>query len=322
LKGKERYPREILAGKSTFLLVARTFFDAHSLVVLTTTKRLAMFASTALHKLIQTQSWDSVEERIASHPSEVRKLAVVDALRDPLRKSKALPLHHAVAQDPPKEVVEMLITSYDKAIGTTETAYHRTVLHIACMNRADSSVIETVFRRYSPAIKIQDSLSRLPIHYAIANGCKVSTLKLLLDEFPESAAVPDHRNWLPLHIACGMRAPLTVIQLVLAKNPEAVLALDEDGHSPLALAKRNVIPKRAVDVKVVAFLQHAMQQELKKRGLSNPDACMVAPVPQFVTLDGAMMEDDLKSSGVSKASTLSSANSTSTAKKGIFRRRR
>lgn len=101
-----------------------------------------MFASNALHKLIQTQSWDSVESRVISHPGEVRKLSEVDALRDPLKRSKALPLHHAAAQNPPKEVVELLMGSYDKAIRTTETAYHRNALHIACMNRASHSVIE------------------------------------------------------------------------------------------------------------------------------------------------------------------------------------
>ena len=277
-----------------------------------------MFASNALHKLIQTQSWDSVEHRIVSHPGEVRKLAECEALRDPLKKSKALPLHHAVAQNPPKAIVDKLIGSYDKAVSITETAYHRTVLHVACMNRADPSVIDTVFRRYPPAIKIQDALKRLPIHYAIANGCKVATLKFLLDEFPESAAVPDHHNWLPLHIACGMRAPVSVVKLVFDKNPSAVLSLDEDGHSPLALARRNVIPKRAVDAKVVHFLEEAMKEERKKRGLP-VDGVMAEIVPEFINVGckSGVMDDDLSSG----ANTVSTATPRST-KKSIFRCRR
>lgn len=237
-------------------------------------------------------------------------------------------MHHAVAQNPPKDIVDLLLGSYGKAISTTETAYHRTVLHLACMNRASSSVVETVYRKYPPALKIQDSLKRLPLHYAIANGCKLSTLKLLLDEFPESAAIPDHRNWLALHIACGMRAPLVVVQLLLEKNPMGVLVLDEDGHSPLALAKRDVIPKRAVDARVVRFLEEAMKQELKKRGMSSDcvdESIMIAPVPEYVNVggggsgDGVRVASSSSSSGTaSKASTLSTKSKSS--KKGIFRR--
>lgn len=283
-----------------------------------------MFASTALHKLIQTQSWDSVETRIVSHPAEVRKLAECEALRDPLKKSKALPLHHAVAQNPPKKVVDKLIGSYDKAVSTTETAYHRTVLHVACMNRADAAVIETVFRRYPPAIKIQDALKRLPIHYAIANGCKIATLYLLLNEFPESAAVPDHRNWLPLHIACGMRAPLLVVKLVCQKNSKAVLALDEDGHSPLALARRDVIPKRPSDPKVIGFLEDATKAECKKHGLSEPnDAGMIVSVPEFINIgSGGCKESAVAASEASKATALATPKTTNgSARKGrVFRR--
>lgn len=248
-----------------------------------------MFASSALHKLIQSQSWDSVEDRIVSHPSEVRKLADCPALHDPHRKSKALPLHHAVAMNPSKEIVESLIESYERAISTTETAYHRTVLHIACMNRANASVIESVYRRYPAAVKTQDALERLPIHYAIANGTSMSTMKLLLDEFPESAAVTDHRKWMPLHIACGMRAPLAIVQLVYSHYPAAVLALDEEGHSPLALSKRNVIPKRAVDPKVMAFLQMAAEKARKERGLLEPKE---DSVPEFIKIN-----DESASSG-------------------------
>jgi len=297
---------KILAGKTLLQNSLTTFtFDA-----------INMFASTALHKLIQTQSWDCVEKRIASHPGEVRKLAECKVLSDPQKKSKALPLHHAVAQNPPKEVVEKLIGSYNKAVSTTETAYHRTVIHVACMNRADASVVDSVFRHYPPAIKIQDALKRLPIHYAIANGCKMVTLNLLLDEFPESVAVPDHRGWLILHIACGMRAPLSVVQLVYEKNPMAVLVLDEDGHSPLDLAKRDVIPKRAVDPKVICFLENAMKDERKKRGLSESDVVLMAEsVPEYITVGGCCGDFPSEASKTS-----ASSMSSSSAKKGIFRR--
>lgn len=270
-----------------------------------------MFASSALHKLIQSQCWDSVEDRIASHPAEVRKLADCPALHDPHRKSKALPLHHAVAMNPSKEVVDSLIGSYEKAISTTETAYHRTVLHIACMNRANASVIESVYRRYPPAVKIQDALERLPIHYAIANGTSMATMKLLLDEFPESAAVVDHRKWMPLHIACGMRAPLVIVKLVYSYYPPAVLALDEEGHSALALSKRNVIPKRAVDPKVISFLQMAQEKARKERGLLEPKE---DSVPEFIEVN-----DDTATIGGVKSVGDKAESGSSSAKKGIFR---
>lgn len=189
--------------------------------------------------------------------------------------------------------------------------------------------ILALYRAYPANLKMQDALQRTCLHYLVANGSKISTLKLLLNEFPEAAAVVDHRNWLPLHIAAGMRAPLIVIQLLLEKNPTAVLVLDEDGHSPLALAKRDVIPKRAVDDNVVLFLENAMKEQLKKRGGTDMEEIMIAPVPNIIRVAGDTATDAVSASGVSKASTLSTkvasgstSSSSSSLKKGLFRRRR
>jgi hypothetical protein len=224
---------------------------------------IIMFASCTLHKLIHESSWNSVEKRIETHPNEVRKAANCDALYDTLKKSKALPLHHAVAMDPPKVVVDKLLSSFAKAIHVTETAYHRTPLHVSCMNRARPEVVETLLRHYPEAAKIRDDMERLPIHYAIANGSSMSTIELLLNEFPDSCKAADHRGWLPLHVACGVRAPVRVVKLVFYLYPLSILTPDEEGLVPLSLAK-----EKGAHPEVISFLNHkAAESEIENRSI-------------------------------------------------------
>lgn len=223
-----------------------------------------MFASSKLHKLIQDSSWSSVEKRIETHPNEVRKAATCGALYDTLKKSKALPLHHAVAMDPPKAVVDKLISSFDKAIRITETAYHRTPLHVACMNHARPEVIETLLNHYPDATKKCDDMKRLPIHYAIANGASMSTMGLLVNQFPESSKIADYRGWLPLHVACGVRAPIRVVNFIFNLYPPAVLIPDEDGLVPLSLAKLS-----DPHPEVISFLLSAMEAEHENRNMKD-----------------------------------------------------
>jgi hypothetical protein len=225
---------------------------------------IIMFASCTLHNLIQASSWNSVEKRIETHPNEVRKAANCDALYDTLKKSTALPLHHAVAMDPPKVVVDKLLGSFVKAIRVTETAYHRTPLHVACMNCAHPDIVKTLLQHYPEAAKMRDDMKRLPIHYAIANGSSMSTIELLHNEFPDSCKVADHRGWLPLHVACGVRAPVHVVKLVFYLYPMAILTPDEKGLVPLFLSKEN-----DARPEVISFLKKVMESEVKNRSMKD-----------------------------------------------------
>jgi ankyrin repeat protein len=237
---------------------AKNSLHHHHFILTRSQNETIMFASSTLHKLIQDRSWNSVEKRIETHPNEVRKAANCDALYDTLKKSKALPLHHAVAMDPPKVVVDKLLSSFDKAIRVTETAYHRTPLHVACMNHARRAIIKTLLEHFPDAAEMRDDMKRLPIHYAIANSASISTLQLLLNQFPDSCKVADHRGWLPLHLACGVRASVHVVELILDCYPSAILTPDDEGLVPLSLAK-----EKDPRPEVIAFLKRAMEAEIE-----------------------------------------------------------
>jgi hypothetical protein len=261
---------------------------------------IIMFASCTLHKLIQESSWNSVEKRIETHPNEVRKAANCDALYDTLKKSTALPLHHAVAMDPPKVVVDKLLGSYVKAIRVTETAYHRTPLHVACMNRARPDIVETLLQHYPKAVTMRDDMKRLPLHYAIANGSSMSTIELLLNEFPDSCKVADHRGWLPLHVACGVRAPLRVVKLVVNLHPMAISTPDEEGLVPLSLTK-----EEDARPEVISFLNRATESEIKNRSMKDK----ILKETTFQSEDGNSFGDVTVNSAAAENS-MSSATST------------
>lgn len=252
-----------LRGIDVARKMARNSKKARTVVTIPQTE-IIMFASCTLHKLIHESSWNSVEKRIETHPNEVRKAANCDALYDTLKRSKALPLHHAVAMDPPKVVVDKLLGSFVKAIRVTETAYHRTPLHVSCMNRAHPDIVETLLQHYPEAAKIRDDMKRLPIHYAIANGSSMSTIELLLNEFPDSCKVADHRGWLPLHVACGVRAPVRVVKLVFSLYPLANSTPDEEGFVPLSLAK-----EKGARPEVMSLLNKAIESEFKNRSMKD-----------------------------------------------------
>ena len=269
-----------------------------------------MFASSKLHKLIQNSSWSSVEKRIETHPNEVRKAATCNALYDTLKKSKALPLHHAVAMDPPKAVVDKLLSSFDKAIRITETGYHRTALHVACMNHAHPEIIETLFHHYPDATKQCDDMKRLPIHYAIANGASMSTMQLLVHQFPESCKFADYRGWLPLHVACGVHAPLRVVNFILNLYPLAVLIHDNDGLVPLSLAKLSDPHPELISFLLKAMME-AEQQTVNRRNRSK-DGNKISETSKVRWKD-----DNNSSEGTTAVSLLTTSNTVSISDSGV-----
>lgn len=230
-----------------------------------------MFTSAVLHKLIAEEEWDKVLRRIETHPAEVRKLKHCAVLDDGFLKSKALPLHHAVAKRAPRRVIRALLESHEGAVNFRETAYNRQVLHIACMNSNHSETIRLLVRLNPDACAYADTLFRRPIHYALANKCSRDTLELLLYERPETIQHQDHRGWLPFHVACAAQAPVDIIGMLLDRYPAALKAKDKDGRTALDLALEAPEP----DSVVVTYLQrnHTIPTLIDVPSMDEETAC-------------------------------------------------
>jgi hypothetical protein len=188
-----------------------------------------------LHLLIDSLAWREVDKRLLQYPKEARKFAPCEFLSDRVRKSFALPLHHAVALGAPLEIVQKLLDAYPKSIFTKERAYHRLPLTIACQNAASSDVILLLLNRYPQAVKARDDFRRIPLHYAVANHVSSDTITRLLETEPSTVSAEDHRKWTALHVACAVNAPGGVIEVLLVAKPETVLKTTPNDGSPWTL---------------------------------------------------------------------------------------
>lgn len=222
-----------------------------------------------LHLLIESLAWKEVDKRLSQYPKEARKFAPCEFLSDPVRKSFALPLHHAVALGAPLEIVQKLLDVYPKSISTKERAYHRLPLTIACQNAASGAVILLLLNRYPHAVKARDDFRRIPLHYAVANHVSSKTITQLLETEPSTISAEDHRKWTALHVACAVNAPGGVVEVLLAGNPEAVLKTTPNDGSPWTLYLQGYLR----DQESLVLLEKARNSlQRKEKCLTNPKA--------------------------------------------------
>lgn len=161
-----------------------------------------------------------------------------------LDKKKELPLHYAVRMGAPLEVLNVLVSSYPRAL--VETVNHeRTPLHVACgrFERPDRDVIKLLA---SPeAVRAQDLSGSLAMH-VICNrhhlfSLDLEVLRLLTSSFPESVCELSGRGQVPLHQVCqnGGQDKLLLVRCMVEMCPDSVKVLNGDGDTPLHAACRD-----------------------------------------------------------------------------------
>lgn len=115
--------------------------------------------------------------------------------------------------------------------------YDTAPLHLACRNDPPADVIEMLLMASQDMVRAADSFGWLPLHYACANDASEEVLTLLVAEFPDSTTSVDKRKRTPLHFALGRtERPADRRVVVLLSGTGAALFPDENGMLPLHYA--------------------------------------------------------------------------------------
>lgn len=108
--------------------------------------------------------------------------------------------------------------------------YDTVPLHLACRNDPPTDVIEMLLMASEDMVRAADSFGWLPLHYACANHGSEGVLTLLVAEYPESTTSVDKRKRTPLHFALGRtERPADRRVVMLLGGTGAALFPDENG---------------------------------------------------------------------------------------------
>lgn len=118
---------------------------------------------TKLVKLICKKKWAKVKKLLKSRAGSVQARQ--------FNTYQTSPLGIAVMQQPPLEIVEMLI-AIDESLVFHMDCYGMIPLHIACRNGASSEVIDALLKCNNGAgAQVTDAGSRTPLHYCMEYIC-------------------------------------------------------------------------------------------------------------------------------------------------------
>jgi hypothetical protein len=202
-------------------------------------------------ELIKNEDWKLA--LMAINPKSASEWMVLAGFFDGEHASRVLPIHHACALRPPKEIIIKLYDAYPQGFGCKESAFQRLPLHVACQNNAPLSAIQALLKydHNNEAVQTKDSMRRLPLHYACSHGAPAQVVEALLQACPASAGCIDHHGWLPIHVACRFGDNEQVIRILIKALPESLYTTTKKGSTPLMCAKKVIDTRHKAVVQVL-----------------------------------------------------------------------
>jgi len=159
----------------------------------------------------------------------------------------ALPLHNAVSQQAPPEVVAALLNAYPDGARTKVRTSRCLALHEAAEHRLKPDAFRLLLAAYLEGAREEDRAGRVPLALAAsgADAC-VEVVDALLEAHENGAKVSDEDGMLPLHRACATRAPVAVVRALLRARPGSAGEPNRKaGWLPLHYAARESAPVEA-----------------------------------------------------------------------------
>lgn len=143
---------------------------------------------TRLYESIHSSDWTSASRALRLYPAEASTW-VIRRDDDGSILWRFLPLHSALARNPPSRFVEELISAYPRALKERDVN-GMLPLHYAVGNRCNGEIMEMLLRGYAGSVWEGDGNGMTPLHYVGAYGCVVNdVLELMLDAAREEGNV-------------------------------------------------------------------------------------------------------------------------------------
>lgn len=210
-----------------------------------------------------------------------------------------LPLHFAIEQGAPPEVIVYLLDSFPKAAEYT-TNKNEIALHLACEFNSSLAIVKRLVDAYPKGVNRACDSGRLPLHQICAhkehmmhkdlNGCTIdhdgsvtirepngssAVVSFLMKCYPDGVKAKDKHGQCPLHVACSGstdRASLQVVYLLTVANPVICSVRDCRGRLPLHYACLTGMPSMMLQLLVDCYQEEkAEQASTRRNGLSVAD---------------------------------------------------
>ena len=194
-----------------------------------------------LHEALERRDWDSVSALIQADTSCAK------SSRPTPGEDPALPLHVALANQAPLDVIELLLKANPAAIAHT-TGYGTTPLQVALREKATTAVALRVLAADPTAVDKPDYLDSMPLHTALGFGQSPDVLLKLINLHPAACAHKADGGKLPLHIAAEEGSSIEIVEALLAAHPGACTTPDEEdgGKLPVQLAVMHNSPAAVI----------------------------------------------------------------------------
>lgn len=197
---------------------------------------------TVLFRLLLKKDWKAAIARAQSFPAEAATWIVTKGFNGNLR---FLPIHKACVLQPPEDVIEALLATYQEGAKAKDQDGWLPV-HCACFYGASDKVVSQLLSSYAKGAQSKDEEGRLPLHYACLKGASQDVVDVLLGNFPKGAMSKDDEGRLPIHHACSKGAPEGVIDALLKASPKGAQCKDDQGRLPLHHACRKSSSERVI----------------------------------------------------------------------------
>jgi ankyrin repeat protein len=143
-----------------------------------------------------------------------------------------LPLHLAVYERSPYELIELLIDAYPQALRQRDPKNHLPI-HIA--SRDDTvllSIIQLIIKWWPDSLHERDPNDDLPVHMTIRHRLPTEITTHMLDIYPQSKEMTDKDGNTLLHMAVRFRSNYDFIMYLLRIYPDAINRKNNAGDLP------------------------------------------------------------------------------------------
>ena len=136
-----------------------------------------------------------------------------------------------------KKLFQTLLEAADAGCASERNENGQLPLHVAVWNGAPAEVLKTLLDAHPEAAQEKmDNSEWLPLHVALQAKASPKVVQMLLEAHPAAASTAAVYGWLPLHVAARRGASAEIVEALLAVEPAALAALAESGDTPRMLA--------------------------------------------------------------------------------------
>lgn len=174
------------------------------------------------------------------------------------------PLHVAVWQNAPLDVIRRLLSAHPEWAQSTATNSEWLPLHIALQAKAPASVSQEILQAHRGAAAIAGAHGQLPLHVAARKGASAATVEALLEAYPAGLSALSQSGDTPGMTArkSGQHEAARVIEMAehreAERRAEEVRAAERQHWESVEQRQRDEL-QRVVQVRVD---EHAMAQQL------------------------------------------------------------